>query len=221
MKGREYKSLVFKELSGIGKALGDPKRIEILDLISQASKSVESIAQDSGASVATASHHLQILKEVHLARNQKLGKYVYYEASEAGVRLLDCLGQIGESLSAEIALATRTFFEEIDSLEAFDYESLQKEVRGRKLMLIDVRPLHEYEVGHFPGAISIPLKELEKNLEKLPRSKHVVAYCRGKYCVLSKEAVQILSKHGFKAKRLEKGILEFKAGGHKLEIGGK
>lgn len=218
MENRDFKELVYKELSGIGKAISDPRRLELLDLLCQGAKNVETVAKQAGMSIASASHHLQILKESRLADVSREGRYAYYEATVEGIGLWNCLNDAGEKVSSDIRLAAAEFFSGQECLQALELQELERRIseENADLILIDVRPTAEYEAGHFPGAISVPLRDLESQLQQFSKSKPIIAYCRGRYCVMSRDAVNLLQKHGFQASRLKEGVVEFKARGWEL-----
>lgn len=205
---RAFKDLSYRELARMGAGLSDPRRLEVLDLVCQAEKSVEKVASESGQSPAAASHHLRTLRDAGLTSSRKEGRFVYYHATPSGRRLWLALSSLGEQHSAEIRQAMREFFDPEAELDAIAPAVLLRKVRERRLTLIDVRPPEEYEAGHFEGALSMPLPELERLLDRLPRSRPVAAYCRGRLCVMSKEAVQLLRDRGFRAFRLRLSPLD-------------
>lgn len=200
---RLFKNLVFQELANIGKSLSDSVRLEILDITIQSPKSVERIASDTNQSIATTSHHLHVLKQSGLVDSLKSGRYVIYSATQMGKTIFSCLNEEAEKYTAKIQKAMKDFFAE--PLEIVSPELLLKRVKTGEVSLIDVRPLDEFESGHIQGAISIPLPEIEERLNEIPKKKEIYAYCRGRFCVLSNEAVKILRKKGFKVNRFELG----------------
>ena len=208
LTGRAFKDIGYRELARMGSGLSDPRRLEVLDLICQAEKAVETAASESRQTGAAASHHLRALRDAGLAASRKEGRFVFYRATPAGRRLWLALSSLGEEHSAEIREAMRAFFAPETELDAITPAVLLRKVRERRLTLIDVRPEEEYAAGHLEGAVSIPLPELERMLESLPRSRPVAAYCRGRLCVMSKEAVQLLRDRGFKAFRLKLSPLD-------------
>jgi rhodanese-related sulfurtransferase len=214
LTGGEFKRLIYSELSRIGKALGDPKRLEILDLVSQTEKNVEQLAGETGMSLAATSHHLQILKSARLVSDRREGKYVFYSIQEAGLEAWRAISRIGEGGISEIRLAMESFFDREEEIEEILYPELFRKISNNDVVLIDVRSESEYETDHIPGSLSIPLKELEKRIGELPRRKRIVAYCRGRFCVLSKEAVATLRDRGFNAHRLKDGIFELREMGY-------
>ncbi|EQA36252.1 transcriptional regulator, ArsR family [Leptospira inadai serovar Lyme str. 10] len=196
-------------LAKYGKAISDPKRIELLDLLVQAEKNVDLLAKEIGMSVAATSHHLRTLKEARLVRDRKDGRNIFYQIEDAGASILDAIISAGKEFNSEIKVAMDSFFDSEQELGELEYKDFLKKVLAKDIILIDVRPSNEYDSGHVPGSISIPLSELKAKIDTLSKRKKIVAYCRGKYCVLSKEAVEILRKKGLNAYRISEGPLEF------------
>ncbi|MCG6192352.1 metalloregulator ArsR/SmtB family transcription factor [Leptospira sp. FAT2] len=207
--GREFKNFIYSNLAKYGKALSDPKRIELLDLLIQAEKNVELLSKEIGMSVAATSHHLQILKETRLVRDRKEGRNIYYRIEQAGLEIFNTISLAGAEFNAEIKMEMDSFFDGERELNELDYKDFLKQVLSKDVILVDVRPENEYNAGHVPGSLSIPLGDLKSKLDQLPKRKKIIAYCRGKYCVLSKEAVEILRKKGLDAYRIGDGPLEF------------
>lgn len=218
--GKEFKVLVYSSLAQVARCLGDPGRLAILDMILQAPKPVEQLAAETKLSVATVSHHLQILKQAGVVSSQKKGRYVVYSQTTLGRDLFTQLCAAGEAHIAEIRMAMQDFFGR-DDVEAFDERELIRRARKGEILLIDVRPVKEYEAGHIPGALSVPVKEIEKKLQSLPRTKDVFAYCRGRFCILSAEASNTLRRKGYRVSRLKLGPLDFQAKGIMLARGVK
>ncbi len=218
MNGKQFKNLVFERLAQAAKALGDPRRLQIVEMVMQAPKPVEQLVLDVDLPLATVSHHLQILKQAGIVTSQKQGRRVVYSQTELGRDLFTELCAAGEAHIGEIRMAIRDFFGN-DDVESSDERQVMKKIREGDAVLIDVRPRGEYDAGHIPGAISIPMKEMEKRMKSIPRSKDVFAYCRGRYCVLSHEAVKSLRKKGFRILRLNRGPLDFQARGIALDLG--
>ncbi|PJZ24278.1 sulfurtransferase [Leptospira hartskeerlii] len=207
--GREFKNFVYSSLAKYGKAISDPKRIELLDLLVQAEKNVDILSKEIGMSVASTSHHLQILKEARLVRDRREGRNIFYQIEDVGIQIFDTISSAGKEFNAEIQIEMNSFFNSEQEVEELEYKDFLKRVLSKDIVLIDVRPENEYNSGHLPGSISIPLKELKSKLDKLPKRKKIFAYCRGKYCVLSEEAVKILRTEGYNAYRIPEGPLEF------------
>lgn len=218
--GDSPKRQVFTHLARIAKAMASPNRLELIELLAQGERPVERLAEASGLSVANTSHHLQVLREGGLVRSRREGVLVLYSLSDEEIpRLLGCLRRVGERHLAEIERIVRQHFTEEEGLRPVDHQELAARLRSGGALLIDVRPPEEYEAGHIPGAVNIPLKALPKRLANLPKGKEIVAYCRGPYCLLAVEAVKRLRKHGYRARRLEEGFPEWKAKGRPVAVG--
>jgi len=214
-----FKHELFAQFARVCKALASANRLELLELIAQGPRSVEDLAKLSGLNFANASQHLQELRQVGLVRARKEGLRVYYELSGDDVtELLEVLRRVAEHRIAEIEKLVGTYLSTKDDLEPIMAKDLLGRARKGLVTVLDVRPAEEYRAGHLPGAVNIPLSELEGQLSKLPRSKEVVAYCRGPYCVLAFEAVARLRKKGLKARRLEDGLPEWRRRGLPVEV---
>lgn len=210
ISAREFKDSIYDQFSKVGKALSSPKRLEILDLLSQGRKSVESIAQFTEMSIANASQHLQNLLEAKLVKVQKKGTYAYYELADISVAtLVISMRVLCQNQFAEVDRLKDNFFKQHDSLEAVSLEEVQKRMNEGNMLLIDVRPKDEYDAGHIPGAISIPIEQLQDHLSLIHAEKDIIAYCRGPFCVYAIQAVELLRNHGFSADRIEAGINEW------------
>ena len=208
------KQEVFANLARIGGALSSPVRIEFLELLAQTERSVEELATLTGATVANTSQHLQRLRQAGLIQGRKDGLYVYYRlASDEVVGLLSAIGRVGEAHVAEVERIVRLYYSHKDELEPVPAKELLARARKGLVTVLDVRPSEEYAAGHVPGAINIPIQELEKRLGELPKRREIVAYCRGPYCLMSFEAVAKLRKKGLRARRLEAGLPEWRAAG--------
>lgn len=216
--GRRFKDAIYEQFARVSKALANPHRIELVELLSQGPRTVEAIARMTDMSLANTSQHLQVLRAAGLLEATKEGLFVTYRLADDSVgELLLVLRKVAETRLAEVAKITREFLSENAQLEAVDEDALRRRVREGEVTLLDVRPPEEYEAGHITGALSVPLPELAKRLSDLPRRREVVAYCRGPYCVLAVEAVKLLRARGFKAVRLEDGVLDWAARGLKVE----
>lgn len=214
------KTAIYEQIARIGQATASPNRLELLDLLSQGPRTVEALAQQTGQSVATTSHHLQVLRRARLVDGDKAGLYVTYRLADpqVGDFFLE-LRQLAESRLAEVQQVTRQYLEQRGALEPVDNEELVRRVRAGEVTVIDVRPREEYVAGHIPGAISVPLADLPKRLRDLRKRPDIVAYCRGPYCVMSLDAVDLLRRKGFRAQRLEHGVVEWRAQGWRLDTG--
>lgn len=211
LESRGFKDIVYGQFARIGKVLSSPKRIELLDLLSQGPKSVENLALETQMSVANTSQHLQTLLDARLVYFEKEKNFVIYQLIDDKVLdLLSSLKCIAEENVAEINLLKTEFIRRPDHIETIDLTEFLHRMKNDHISLLDVRPLAEYEAGHLPGAISIPINELEKLVSTLPKDKKIIAYCRGPYCVYATEAVELLQSHGFEALLLEAGINEWK-----------
>jgi rhodanese-related sulfurtransferase len=216
---RQYKDAIYDQFARIGKAVASPKRLELLDLLCQGERTVEVLAREANLSVANTSQHLQVLRAAHLAEAEKQGLHVVYRIAEPQVTdFFHALRSLAETQLAEIDQLTRRFFSDKEGLEAVDRQTLLERVGSGMVAVLDVRPPEEYRAGHLPGALSIPLSELRRRLAELPRDREIVAYCRGPYCVLSVEAVEILRAEGFRAVRMEEGVQEWRQRGLCIEM---
>jgi rhodanese-related sulfurtransferase len=219
---RRFKDAIYEQVARIGKAVAAPKRLELLDLLCQGPRTVERLAEQVGMSVANASQHLQILRAARLIEAEKLGLHVEYRLADDDVcQFFHGLRRVAESRLAEIERVTREYLERRGALEAVDRDELLRRVRKGQVTLLDVRPSEEYHAGHIPGALSVPLAELKKRMTKLPKDREIVAYCRGPYCVMAVDAVELLRKEGFRAQRLEQGVIEWRARGWRVETNRK
>jgi len=211
------KDSVYAQLARIGKAVAAPKRIELLDLLGQGPRTVEALADEAALSVANASQHLRVLRTSGLVSSEKRGLYVEYRLADVSVgRFVVALRTLATSQLAEVDAILRAFFEARGALESVDAEALVGRVRRGEVTLLDVRPAEEFRAGHIPGALSVPVAELQARLKALPRDRDVVAYCRGPYCVMAVEAVALLRKKGFAAHRMELGVPEWRARGWRV-----
>lgn len=208
------KQAVYEQLARIGKALSTPARLEILELLAQAERSVDGLARLSGLTVANTSQHLQLLRQVGLVTSRREGQFIFYRlAGDEVVTLIGSLGRVGETYIAEVGKLIQNFFTAQDEIEAVPAKELLKQARKGLVTVIDLRPVEEYAAGHVPGAINIPLPELQKRLRDLPKGKEIIAYCRGPYCLMSFTAVKMLRGRGHKARRLEAGLPEWRSAG--------
>ena len=209
------KQRVFVGLAEIAQALGHAHRLELLEHLGQGERGVEDLATRTGLTVANTSRHLQILRRAALVEGTREGKRIFYRLSseEAVVGLLHALSRVGEQNSAEIARVMTTYFRARDELEPVSRDELVDRLRSGTATVLDVRPEDEFRQGHLPGALNIPLAQLERQLAELPADREIVAYCRGPWCVLSFEAVAALRQRGYRARRLEDGFPEWKVTG--------
>ena len=211
---------IFAGLARIGLALSSPVRIEFLELLAQAERSVEQLARLTGTTVANTSQHLQKLRQAGLVAGRKEGLYVYYRlAGDEIVGLLASIGRAGEAHLAEVEKLVRTFLTQKDELEPVPADELLARVRKGLVTVLDVRPPEEFAAGHLRGAVNIPIDELARRFDELPKSREVIAYCRGPYCLMSFDAVALLRKKGRKARRLQDGLPEWRLAGLPIERG--
>lgn len=215
---KQKKKLLLAELARIGKALASAPRLELLELLAQCEQPVEALAREAGLSLANTSHHLQVLRRARLVEGRKQGLFVRYSLVGPEVfSLTHAIRRLGESHLAEVERLVRTFFTSRDELEPLGRESLLERVREGSVVVLDVRPVEEYRAGHIPGAVSVPVSDLGRRIAELPADREVVAYCRGPYCVMAFEAVELLRAHGRRARRLMEGFPEWRAAGLPVE----
>jgi rhodanese-related sulfurtransferase/DNA-binding HxlR family transcriptional regulator len=221
VSSRSAASVVRSALAEVAKALGHEHRIEIVEQLAQRPRSVDALATRVGLSVANASQHLQQLRRAGLVTSQRDGKRVVYRLADDAetdiVALIGGLQRVAEHTVATMERVIRSYFQARDELEPVPAGELLTLLRDGSVVLLDVRPQDEYGLGHLPGALNIPLRELETRLGELPRDQEIVAYCRGPYCVLSFEAVAALRARGFRVRRFEEGFPEWKAAGLAVE----
>lgn len=217
---RQFKDAIYEQLARIGKATSAPKRLELLDLLCQGPRTVELLASEAGVSVANASQHLQVLRVARLVETRKQGLFVEYRLADDGVcAFFLSLRELAASRLVEVEQVTRAFLAERDSLEPVASEELLRRVKRGEVMVLDVRPEEEFRAGHIPGALSIPMAQLKARLKGLPKTREIVAYCRGPYCVMAIEAVVLLRKRGFTAHRLETSVADLRARGWRVATG--
>jgi rhodanese-related sulfurtransferase len=220
MKGKEFKDFVFQEVAVIAQAFSSPKRLEIIDVLAQGERSVETLAHEVSMTIANTSRHLQVLKNAGIVRSRKEGvSVIYLLADQEALLCWKALQSLAVKRRAEITEVAKSFFAERDHIEPVSIAELQRRLKNKEVVLLDVRPPEEYETAHLPGAVSIPLTDLKRGVGKLPKNREIVAYCRGRYCVLAAEAVAILKKAGYHVVRLEEGIYEWKQAGLPVEKG--
>jgi ArsR family transcriptional regulator len=214
------KQALFAQFAAIAKTLGHGHRLELLEQLAQGERTVEVLAQRTGLSVANASQHLQHLRRAGLLQSRRQGKFVHYTLADDGILdVLTALRRIAERNVAEVERVIRSYFNKLDDLEPVTRKQLQKMIREGTVTVLDVRPPDEFALGHVPGAVNIPLRALKERLSEISPGQEIVAYCRGPYCVLSFEAVAFLRSRGFKVRRLEEGLPEWRAAGLPIKIG--
>ena len=214
---RQFKDQIYEQIARVSKAAAAPKRLELLDLLSQGPRTVEVLADLADITVGNASQHLKILRAAQLVDAQKQGLYVEYRvADEEVANFFVALRTLAQSRLAEVERISREYLDRRSALEAVEGDELVRRVRSGEVTVLDVRPSEEYEAGHIPGARSIPVGELAARLKEVPRDREVVAYCRGPYCVMAVEAVELLRDKGFRAHRMEQGVADWRARGWKV-----
>jgi rhodanese-related sulfurtransferase/DNA-binding transcriptional ArsR family regulator len=214
------KQLLYAQFAEVAKALSNGHRLEILELLAQGERSVEALAERAGLSIANASQHLRLMRQAGLLASRRDGKHILYRLSDPAVLdLVAALHRVAERNLADVREVLGGYFHDRDALEPVSRRELAQRLKDGLVTVLDVRPEDEFAAGHVPRAINVPLRELARRLRGLPKSREVVAYCRGPYCVLAFEAVALLRKHGFKVRRLEDGYPEWKAAGLPVALG--
>lgn len=218
MNDKTFKHDLFVQFARVAKALGHANRLELLECLAQGERTVEGLARTSGLSFANASQHLQQLRQAGLVVTRKVGQHVHYRLNGDDVlELLDVLRKVAERHVAEVDRLVDSYLLAKDRLEPISADELLARAREDLVTVLDVRPREEFDAGHLPGAVNVPLDELERYLSQLPSDQEVVAYCRGPYCVLAYEAVARLRAKGLRARRLEYGYPEWKREGLPVE----
>jgi len=220
MSHRELKDPLYEQFARIGHAVASPKRIELLDLLSQGEKTVETLADQSAMAVKNTSAHLRVLRQARLVETRRDATFVYYRlAADDVYRFVRDLESLGRSRLAEVEQVANLYIDGRDELEPVSIKELRRRMREGDITVIDVRPEQEYLAGHIPGALSIPVAQLKRRLGEIPKSNDVVAYCRGPYCVYSVEAVGILRKQGYRARRASEGLPHWRSSGLPVAAG--
>jgi rhodanese-related sulfurtransferase len=217
---RRFKNELYDQFARLAKALGSGRRIELVDLLAQGERTVEALAEEAEQSVANTSQHLQVLRNARLVETTRAGNHIRYRLADDHVlRLWIAFRGIGEARLAEIGALVKTFLGDRGLLQPLSCDELRRRIDERSAVVLDVRPALEYGAGHIHGARSIPITELRTRLKELRKSREIVAYCRGPYCVFADEAVALLRAEGYKASRLEVGFPEWKAFGLPVAAG--
>jgi rhodanese-related sulfurtransferase/DNA-binding HxlR family transcriptional regulator len=207
---RKIKDLLYEQVSRIGKVFSSPKRLELIELLCQGEKTVETLSREASISVKLVSAHLRELRTAHLVETKRQGKNIYYRLADKSVAdLWVQVHTLAEERLVDLQLALQNIASKPDDLIANDRESLMKAARKGEIVVLDVRPTEEYLAAHLPFARSIPLEELRQRLAELPKDRSIVAYCRGPYCLMAIDAVELLRKEGFKAAHLREGVAEW------------
>ena len=219
MPDRDAKDSLFAEFAAVGKALGNPKRLEILDLLAQTARSVEDLAGEADLGISTCSAHLKVLREAGLVGSRRHGKRIYYSlAGDDVAALWEILRGVTRAHRPHLERARSAYLGPEDT-EAVETEELLRRIEAGDTVVLDVRPGPEYAAGHLPGALHLPVEELAARLAELPTDREIVAYCRGQYCVLAHDAVRLLTTHGLSARRAAQGMLEWRVAGLPIVAG--
>lgn len=216
---RRHKEQLYHLFTQVASAMANPHRLELLDLLVQAPRTVEELAKEAHMSVANTSQHLQRLKQARLVLDEREGLYIRYRLADPAVaRLWLELRAVAERQLAEVERALDAYRQRRHEFEQISADELRTRLRNGEVVLLDVRPRVEYKAGHLPGAVSIPINKLERRLSELPPNKTIVAYCRGPYCVYADDALELLAEHGWAVARLEEGVAEWQQAGYMLEV---
>lgn len=216
---RHNKEQLYHLFVRVANAMANPHRLELLDLLAQAPRTVEELAGETHMSVANTSQHLQRLKQARLVFDEREGLYIRYRLADPAVaRLWLELRAVAERQLAEVEQALDTYRQRRHEFEQISANELRTRLRTGEVILLDVRPQEEYRAGHLPGAISIPIDELDRRLNELPPDKMIVAYCRGPYCVYADDALALLAERGWSIARLEEGVSEWQLAGYAIEV---
>jgi rhodanese-related sulfurtransferase/DNA-binding transcriptional ArsR family regulator len=217
---REFKDALYAQFARIGNALASPKRIELLDLLGQGERTVEALAAQVAMPIKNTSAHLRVLRQAKLVETRRDGTYMYYRLADDDVfRLLRTLETLGHSRLTDVQQVVQSYLDRHDDFEPVTFKDLRRLMRDDDVTVIDVRPAEEYEAGHIPGALSVPVTELKRRLRELPKGREIIAYCRGRYCVYSLDAITLLRKHGYRARRAHEGLPDWRTAGFPVEIG--
>jgi rhodanese-related sulfurtransferase len=209
---RQFKDQLYEQFARIGKALSNPHRLELIELLAQGERIVEDLAREANLPIANASQHLQVLRAAQLVDVRRDGLYAYYRLSDERVfRVWQALRELGELQLADVNRLMESFLQDRSLLQTINAAELVQRMEAGDAVVLDVRPELEYRSGHIPQARSIPIDELEQRLDELSRQQEIIAYCRGPYCVFADEAVALLQKHGYRARRLVEGLPDWQA----------
>jgi len=209
---------LYTAFAAVAKAIAHEHRLELLELVAQGERTVERLVECTGLTVANVSQHLQHLRRAGLVASRRQAKFVFYRLADGGVLdLLASLRNVAERNASEVDRIVHAYFRERDALDPISRTELMRRIKDKAVIVLDVRPEDEFTLGHIPGARNVPLAQLKRHLSKLDRKIEIVAYCRGPYCVMSFEAIAMLRKLGFTARRLEDGLPEWRAAGLPVE----
>jgi rhodanese-related sulfurtransferase/DNA-binding transcriptional ArsR family regulator len=215
---RGVKATLHQSFAEVAKAAAHPHRLALLEQLAQGERNVDTLAERVGLNIANASQHLQSMRRAGLLAARREGKFTIYRlADDSVLALLDAIGAVARRNVAEVQAVVTNYFNARDDMEPVSRRELKKRMTAGTVTVLDVRPAEEFALGHVPGAVNIPTAELKRRLAELPRSKEIVAYCRGPYCVFAFEAVAALRAAGYKARRLEDGLPHWRAAGMPVE----
>jgi len=215
---REFKVRLYGQYGRIGKALASPHRLELLELLAQGDRTVESLASEIDVSTANASQHLQVLRQAGLVETRRDGLFIHYRLADPAVfELCRAIRIVAERRLAELDVLVRDHFRDRSDAEAVSIDELLARAKRKDIVILDTRPAGEYAAGHIAGAVSVPVDQLQAQLRRLPKNQEYVAYCRGPYCVYADRAVALLKRSGRRALRLSEGFPEWKAAGFPIE----
>ncbi len=216
---RDIKNHLYEQVARIGKAMASPKRLELVELLCQGEKTVELLAQQAEISVKLASAHLKALRQARLVDTRKDGKYVTYRLANTSVAdLWVAMRTEAEERLVELQVALAGIVSHGDALQGIDRATILQKAKSGEILMLDVRPQAEFNSAHLPHARSLPVDELLKRLAELPQGTPVVAYCRGPFCLMAKDAVDLLRQHGYSAHHLTDGVAEWRAQGLPVEV---
>jgi rhodanese-related sulfurtransferase len=219
---RTFKDSLYAQFARVGQAMSTPKRLEMLDLLAQGEKTVEQLAEQSATPLKNTSAHLRVLRQARLVETRRDGQRIWYRLADAEVAaFLLALQALGRQRYAELREVVQSYLERRDTLEPVPTEELRRRLAAGDVTLIDVRPADEFAAGHIPGALSMPVAELTKRVEELPKRKEIVAYCRGPYCVMAVTAVELLRQRGYRARRSIESIPAWRAHGYPVAQGAR
>ncbi len=217
---RRFKDALYAQFARIGHAVSTPKRIELLDLLGQAERTVADVAHQTAMPIKNTSAHLRVLRASGLVETRKDGPRVFYRLADAQVHeFVRQLQALAHTRLADVERVTQLYLDGRDELEPVTARELERRMRAGDVTVIDVRPREEYEAGHIPGALSVPVEQLKRRRFAPPLSRQLVAYCRGRYCVYAVEAVRLLRKRGYRARRLVDGLPGWRQGGRHVAVG--
>jgi rhodanese-related sulfurtransferase len=222
MNYREFKDSLYSQFARLGHAMSTPKRLELVDLLTQGEKTVEQLAEQSATPIKNTSAHLRVLRQARLVETRREGQRIWYRLANAEVAgFLTALQALGRQRYAEVREVVDSYLERRDTMEPVPPKELRRRLAAGDVTLIDVRPPDEFAAGHIPGALSVPVAELAKRVEELPRRKEIVAYCRGPYCVMAVTAVEMLRQRGYRARRFIEGIPAWREHGFPVSEGAR